>query len=114
MNEPMNAEAVAQMVADREAGTPGPWYYDAEDDKIKALADDYAICWDATSSDARRIARLPDLEAAYLALASEAAADTRVVKVEQLRDWINYTSEHGGAAKCLREIRAVIGEKSHD
>ena len=89
MNDsPLSPEAVAQMVADREAGTPGPWMighayrsivsdantgYDRPDD-VDAYGG-HLVCesvkWDA---NARRIARLPDLEAAYLTLAAENAA----------------------------------------
>ena len=39
--------------------------------------------------------------------------DARMVTVAQLERWIAYTSEHGGAANCLKEIRAIIGENGN-
>ena len=41
--------------------------------------------------------------------APQPAADTRLVTVEQLQTWMGYTGEHGGAAKFVKEIRAIIG-----
>jgi len=75
----LSPEAVAQMVADREAGTPGPWVYEytrvghtvrqpGAMDRI--FGSNNA---GAPEIDARRIARLPDIEAAYLTLAAENA-----------------------------------------
>ncbi len=118
----LTPEAVAQMVADREAGTPGPWKADTEyysDSAIVMDANGFRhvdICncailnaWDETGAkhwaeagchydipkpmqdaNARRIARLPNLEAAYLTLAadnatlraSEAAALERIATIE--------------------------------
>lgn len=85
MTSPLSPEAVAQMVADREAGTPGPWRMrvNKRDDQYTC---DVSICGDIfvladlngpqyahQRANARRIARLPDLEAAYLTLAAENA-----------------------------------------
>ena len=53
------------LLADREAGTPGPWEYDADTDSV-LTADGYEVCWDATETNARRIARVPDLEQALI------------------------------------------------
>ena len=83
------------MVADREAGTPGPWAYrpDKYDDWGVVKAGRFVLCrvrdpealseavlsahrdkgTDPWEANARRIARLPDLEAAYLTLAAENA-----------------------------------------
>lgn len=123
MNNVLSPESVAQMAADREAGTPGPWASKAmggsstvltdqmpsrNDTRIPAygyreengfclsypfIEDDGRTRLDFTCfshADARRIARLPDLEAAYLTLAaelatlgaSEAAALERVTRLE--------------------------------
>lgn len=114
MTSPLSPEAVAQMVADREAGTPGPWtakpfdrtagshligyVIDRPDGwsqiakvqtSISAMSDWYAPARHV-DANASRIARLPDLEAAYLTLAaenatlraSEAAALERVKRLE--------------------------------
>ena len=37
-------------------------------------------------------------------------AATRVVTMDQLERWMAYTTEHGGAAKCLKEMRALAGD----
>ena len=102
MTSPLSPEAVAQMVADREAGTPEPWRMrvNKRDDQYTC---DVSLCGDIfvladlngpqyahQHANARRIARLPDLEAAYLTLAaenamlraSEAAALERVAELE--------------------------------
>lgn len=109
---PLSPEAVAQMVADMQAGTPGPWLYrpGPYDDWGVVKAGHCVLCqvrdpeaideailsahrrngtdpWEANAS---RIARLPDLEAAYLTLAaenatlraSEAAALERIAELE--------------------------------
>lgn len=85
MTSPLSPEAVAQMVDDREAGTPGPWRMrvNKRDDQYTC---DVSICGDIfvladlngpqyahQHANARRIARLPDIEAAYLTLAAENA-----------------------------------------
>jgi len=85
---PLTPEAVAQMVADRDAGTPGPWtaspspfeVYNIGHGVLKnyIVADDYTMIAamyddDLDDADTRRIARLPDLEAAYFTLAAENA-----------------------------------------
>lgn len=95
MTSPLSPEAVAQLVADREAGTPGPWAYrpDPYDDWGVVKAGPCVLCQvrdpeaideavlsshrrngtDPWEANARRIASLPDLEAAYLTLAAENA-----------------------------------------
>ena len=107
MTSTLSPETVAQMVADREAGTPGPWMighayrsivsdantgYDRPDD-VDAYGG-HLVCesvkWDA---NARRISRLPDLEAAYLTLAAENAT---------LR------ASEAAAMEALAEIGAVV------
>ena len=107
MTSPLSPEAVAQMVADREAGTPGPWRivrlassFDSRDSSFGisygrsgnrlALVDGEGNSSSHNEPNARRIARLPDIEAAYLTLAaenatlraSEAAALERVAELE--------------------------------
>ena len=85
MTSPLSPEAVAQMVADREAGTPGPWRMrvnkrDDQDTCDVSICGDIFVLADLNGpqyahqhANARRIARLPDLEAAYLTLAAENA-----------------------------------------
>ena len=103
MTSPLSPEAVAQMVADREAGTPGPWRMrvnkrDDQDTCDVSICGDIFVLADLNGpqyahqhANASRIARLPDLEAAYLTLAaelatlraSEAAALERVKVLEE-------------------------------
>ena len=84
MKSPLSPEAVAQMVADREAGTPGPWRFDGPvwnqivwtdgDNRLCFMAHSNGLNDDRDIANASRITRLPDLEAAYLTLAAENAA----------------------------------------
>ena len=121
MTSPLSPEAVAQLVADREAGTPGPWRESQtwrppigngpHSDMVNGnIFWGYSISGsneggghiyptlaavhnfpDHIHANARRIARLPDLEAAYLTLAAENAT------LRQERD---------GTRETLRMIKA--------
>lgn len=81
---PISPEAVAQMVADREAGTPGPWHFDGPvwnriiwtdgENRLCFMAHSNGLNDDRDIANARRITRLPDLEAAYLTLAARVIA----------------------------------------
>ena len=100
MTSPLSPEAVAQMVADREAGTPGPWHFDGPvwnqiiwtdgENRLCFMAHSNGLNDDRDIANARRIASLPDIEAAYLTLAaenatlraSEAAALDRIAVLE--------------------------------
>ena len=76
---PLTAEVVAEMQRDMAAGTPGPWK--AGRTAIGSYGPNGFIRhilitgWDdgQGKADSRRIARLPDLEAGYLALATQLA-----------------------------------------
>jgi len=104
MTSPLSPEAVAQMVADREAGTPGPWtdrnedIEDADDYSVERSEDDYdGLCYstvgevcgrtvalvvvpsslgmnDIQAANSRRIARIPDIEDTCITLVAENAA----------------------------------------
>ena len=92
----MDAAQIAAMIADREAGTPGPWsvFIDdsgdrwtgwplsvncdvIEDKTIVRTGGMWPYEWDAKTSqheacaNARRIARVPDMEATIIAQAAE-------------------------------------------
>jgi len=83
MTYPLSPEAVAQLVADREAGTPGPWHFDGPvwnqiiwtdgENRLCFMAHSNGLNDDRDIANARRIASLPDIEAAYLTLAAENA-----------------------------------------
>lgn len=87
------AEAIER---DRENGTPGPWEVDPHgiDDCMGDvwLREDVLVAENATAADACRIARLPDLETAYLELCA------RVQALEgaaiELRDDMLFRAEH--------------------
>lgn len=67
-----------ELRADREAGTDGPWHEAYDDDNGQAVVSgehtEICTCWHHSvgsiekqmHANARRIARLPDLEAAYI------------------------------------------------
>ena len=95
-----------QMKADMDAGTPGPWtakkavigydYGILFDDNL--LAETYAdirheneYATDESAANARRIARLPDLEAAYLV--ATARADRAEAELAQMRKDGSYYKE---------------------
>ena len=82
---PLTAE-VAEMQRDMAAGTPGPWkvFTTSDGGRIIGIGDDEAGgvtdarfgLWrdgNEQKANARRIARLPDLEAAYISLATQLA-----------------------------------------
>jgi len=114
---------VERMRADMAAGTPGPWpmktvrtscgachkvgpwphKWRHGADMSACIYDDYPSPPDGTDAmlaNARRIARVPDLEAAYLALAEENA---------RLRDALEiarYVPNH----RAVEVARATLGE----
>lgn len=83
-----------EIQKDREAGTSGPWCVGPVDDtvviapdgsEVAAIDGDYnePDLWPVMEANARRIARLPDLEQAYLDLTAEnAALKERVAELE--------------------------------
>ena len=93
MTSPLSPEAVAQLVADREAGTPGPWHFDGPvwnqivwtdgENRLCFMAHSNGLNDDRDIANASRIARLPDLEAAYLTLAAENATLARKLDAAQ-------------------------------
>ena len=83
----MDAAQIAAMIADREAGTPGPWKVDGPVwNQIVWTDNENRLCFMAHSNglndgrdeaNARRIARVPDMEATIIAQSAE---------LEQLRN----------------------------
>ena len=72
---------IEQIKADREAGTPGPWHKVGASVQKSPNESAIAVCVSAgdrdrieASENARRIARVPDLEAALLAAEELAGA----------------------------------------
>lgn len=106
MTSPLSPESVAQMVANREAGTPGPFTSKRIDACTLAISGDgwsefatVVVKMSGARKDspdgvanANRFMRLPDLEAAYLTIAaenatlraSEVAALERITELEVL------------------------------
>lgn len=73
-----------QLIADREAGTEGPWDIPYMPGMIYAPDGPLADCF-SNEQDARRIARLPDLEEAFL---------EAVQLLEQYAQWIGGYEAH--------------------
>jgi len=77
----MTDAEIAAMVADREAGTPGPWHFDGPvwnqivwtegDNRLCFMAHSNGLNDDRDIANARRIARVPAMEAAIIAQAAE-------------------------------------------
>lgn len=98
---------LTELMADREAGTPGPWR--RYKDGIHPVLDDgsngnesHAICGEVYGPDAvfnsRRIARLPDLEAAY-------------IEAVRVIEWIADQYEPGADAIIARAARKFLGDE---
>ena len=101
MTEPMNAEAVAQMVADMQAGTPGPWTQEVDEDTFEprvygdnslvAICGNHMTLKDAEwipEADGRRIARVPEMEQTILAL------QAKLARTETERDYDRRQTAH--------------------
>ena len=131
MSNVLSPEAVAQMVADREAGTPWPWQCHFGDEtttcNCKYILADYGgmgsiatidVCevmdgiWGddigppvvEAKANASRIARLPDLEAAYLTLAAENATlrASEAAAIKAVTDALAYIDKgHPGMARNI-------------
>ena len=137
MTSPLSPEAVAQMVADRDAGTPGPWTFEIDEDtqeprlygdgSLIAVFGNHMSMSEASwipEADARRATRIPDLEAAYLTLAAENAtlrqerygliitqAWTEGEPPKYIRnEWFIAKTIHGGRVV----LRALQEEHSYD
>ncbi len=117
---PLTAEVVAEMQRDMAAGTPGPWevaeagtYPDDEGAKVLGPASAnsrgnrvrYYVAQFCTR-DARRIARLPDLEAGYLALATQLA--------EREKELARVTAERDAALEREGDMRQALQSAMDD
>lgn len=97
-----------EIEKDRTAGTPGPWRVGPVDDtvviapdgsEVAAIDGDYnePDLWPVMEANARRIARLPELEQAYLDLTAE--RDAALAGAQQ--------AEKDGAYHVLIEIPTI-------
>ena len=127
-------DAIAARVRqDRETGTPGPWHQGKDDQGEIDYTDPCSgTCWnvayahyhcgypiDGSSSNARRIAALPDLEAAYLDLYDEvkrlrAERDSLQVQCCMCGKTGLSTIEDGGPECELDDGRWVCSVKCYD
>ena len=131
MSPLLTAEVVAQMQRDMAAGTPGPWFVAGVRVKMErqqwlavsrydeANKRDENICcagYDPKtglgSTDARRIARLPDLEAAVIALATQLAErDAELAQVKaDLCETEAIEMQHGAVIERLSARVAALTE----
>jgi hypothetical protein len=115
-------DMIDQIRADREAGTPGPWRQDADHDichdkdgdgVLWTIAyprwpdiNDRHITWEQCHADARRIARVPDLESAYLASAVR-IDETETALVRLL---LAYAQCNGTDNPAFTEARATLAK----
>jgi len=77
----MDAAQIATMIADRETGTPGPWWVDGpvwnqivwtdNENRLCFMAHSNGLNDERDKANARRIARVPDMEATIIAQAAE-------------------------------------------
>ncbi len=104
----MDAAQIAAMIADRKAGTPGPWkvFYTQDGSNVIGIGDAESVgvtdpqfgLWRSGKeriSNASRIARVPDMEATIIAQAAE---------LERLR------AERDALRKVITEGRRAIGD----
>ena len=65
----MTKELIDAIKADREAGTPGPWWVDFAMECVAGPPEYLGICFDfCNEADMFRIARVPGMEDAIIAL----------------------------------------------
>lgn len=133
---------LAAMIADREAGTPGPWM--RENTLVYALMhhgwrrgieefrnrfstrvdhDQQSKNVEEAEANARRIARVPEMEAEILRLRAELAT-TRRHALQDAADACRARADmitafdmdccEGTANNCASDIEALMEEPSHD
>jgi len=116
----LSPEAVAQLVADREAGTPGPWHFDGPvwnqiiwtdgENRLCFMAHSNGLNDDRDIANARRIAHLPDIEAAYLTLAAENATlraeRDAWTKIDVARD-VDFATLRASEAAALGRVKVL-------
>ncbi len=122
MTSHLSPEAVAQMVADREAGTPGPWHFDGPvwnqiiwtygENRLCFMAHSNGLNDDRDIANARRIARLPDLEAAYLTLAAENAT-LRASEAAAQELAMQWSIKEAAALERITELEALLAASTH-
>lgn len=122
---PETSELIAAIKADREAGTPGPWMLDISQSKYLSRENKhchlisgpgwayFARIWvrlmdtdentPVGEANARRIARVPDMEAAIIAQATE-------IERLQKRGWRIWMRNFANpnARRCLTSVNSVM------
>lgn len=93
----MDAAQIAAMITDREDGTPGPWLVDGpvwnqtvwtdHENRLCFMAHSNGLNDDRDKANARRIARVPDMEATIIAQAAE---------LERLRAALEFYADKDG------------------
>ncbi len=114
---------IADIIADRDAGTPGPWEWDQMlyPSYLSNPSDEYVFTYidyegmhfegtDATkAANARRIARVPDMEAALIAQTAE---------IERLRGALEKAADSLGWAEAhledagVKSAQVTFGERN--
>jgi hypothetical protein len=118
-NKEQLLQDIAALVADREAGTQGPWvaeswhvqqngqlYYQITDGSDAIMQNQFCWCQGSQDANARRIARVPDMEAALIAQDAE---------LKRLREALETIRDKRGqcnrAVDCRAVARTALGEK---
>jgi len=107
------------LAADRAAGTPGPWHFDGPvwnrsiwtdgENRLCFMAHSNGLNDDRDIANARRITRLPDIEAAYITLAAENATlraeRDAWTKIDVARD-VDFATLRASEAAALADAAA--------
>lgn len=121
---------IAALVADREAGTKGPWvaesghvqqngqpYWQVTDGSDAIMQNQFCWCQGDHEANARRIARVPDMEAALIAQDAELKRYREALNAidaldpEHLIDGCSMSALRGLVLRMGELARAALGEK---
>ncbi len=101
-----------QLKADRKAGTEGPWHLQ-HDDEIWSK-DDLYVGMVGNTKDTRRIARLPELEAAYIEAVAKLDKAVEVIReVDDTLEKLSGSLAELDAALLAQEIAVIALEREN-
>ena len=113
---------IDELKRDRAAGTQGPWVHNVMCEDVGDPYLDYVsgngrvVAGETTETDARRIARVPDLEAAYIALAARVkAADELAERAYHVfqSEYTNTRHLEGAKAYYDANMQALAAYRTH-
>ena len=120
----MDAAQIAAMIADREAGTPGPWKVDGpvwnqivwtdNENRLCYIAHSNGLYDERDKANARRITRVPDMEATIIAQAAE--LERLREALTKLRDLMCEGFEdhdgNSGCGQCENDCTGCIADRA--